>query len=86
MSAARNHYFKSMRQTRRRRRLCTRCGEEKAKPGHTICSGCLQVMVIKRPRPAPETAQELKRRRLLARLTLIDEARRAVENELARDD
>ncbi len=71
----------------RRRHLCTRCGTDKPKTGRTLCAGCLAVKAVKRtPEPADAElkAQEANRKRLLHRLDLIDEARRAVQEELDR--
>lgn len=71
----------------RRRHICTRCGTDPARRGCTLCAGCMAVKAIKR---APDSsaaeikALELKRQRLLHRLDLIDEARRAVQDEIDR--
>jgi len=55
-------------------------------PGRALCPGCLAVKQMKRAPTAVEVeaARDAKRRRLLARLDLIEEARRAVLGALDR--
>lgn len=80
-------YFAKRRRRLRRRRVCTRCGYEPAKAGFTLCAGCMAVKALKAsplPSETERKALESKRKRLLHRLDLIDEARRAVQDELDR--
>lgn len=83
----RTDYFRTRRKRLASSRVCTRCGEDAPKPGHVLCRACLTVMSMKRtPTPAETEAagQAAKRKRLLDRLDLIEEARRAVHAELDR--
>lgn len=75
--------FKRRRLRLLRRRLCTRCGTDKPKPGHKLCPACLAVLSLKRT-PTPQEIAAEKRQRLLARLDLIEHARVAVLGELDR--
>ena len=75
-------YFRRRRAQLKRRKVCTRCAATAAAPGHAHCPECLTIMQIKRSRP-PEAIQA-KAQRLLQRLDLIDQARRAVQEELDR--
>lgn len=87
MSPHRAPYFSKRRQRLRNRHLCTRCGSDRAKAGFVLCAACLAVKAIKAsptPSEAEIKAKESKRKRLLNRLDLIDEARRAVQAELDR--
>lgn len=87
MNHNRAPYFAQRRRRLLRRRLCSRCGADRVKRGKTLCAGCLAVMAIKdtpEPSEAQRKAQESRTRRLLRRLDLIDEARRAVQQELDR--
>lgn len=83
----RNSYFTSRRRRLHRRHLCPRCGTEPARRGLSHCAGCIAIKAIKAS-PEPSAYQiegkESKRKRLLYRLDLIDEARRAVQEELDR--
>lgn len=80
-------YFSCRRRRLRRRHLCTRCGTERCKAGKSLCAACLTVEAVKvahRRSGAERKEHEAKIKRLLLRLGLIDEARRAVQEELDR--
>lgn len=76
-------YFASRRHRLRRKKLCTRCGAEPARAGHSFCAACCVVKRIKAA-PDPEAVRAAEVARLHQRLDLIDEARRAVQAELDR--
>ncbi len=79
----RNSYFAKRRRRLRRKKLCIRCGAEPARAGHSTCAACC---VVKRIKAAPDSAavRAAEVARLHERLDLIDEARRAVQDELDR--
>ncbi len=79
----RTEYFRRRRLRLRRRHLCTRCGTDRPAEGKKLCPACLGVNVAKKcAHVSPGKAREEKRKRLLARLDLIEAGRLAVLNEL----
>lgn len=80
---SRTDYFRRRRAKLARFRRCTRCGTERAKEGAKLCPACLAVLSLKRT-PTPEEIAAEKRKRLLARLDLIEAARVHVLGQLDR--
>lgn len=65
-----------------RRRLCTRCGETPARPGHSTCDACTAVMLVK---DSQRYARKRDRRKILARrLALLESAQATIRGELDR--
>ncbi|MFZ5496103.1 MAG: hypothetical protein ACOZE5_12310 [Verrucomicrobiota bacterium] len=80
-------YFAKRRARLRRKNLCTRCGAVRAKAGFTLCADCMAVTSLKRaplPSEAEKKAKDEKIKRLHAKLDLINEARRAGQQEIDR--